>query len=354
VRARLEVLILAGGEGTRLWPLSRRNFPKPLLPLAAGASPLQRAVSLARSLAGRGHVWIVGERTLARRARRHLGPRSGVRLILEPAPRNTAAALALGAATLRRRVAAEWLLCLPADQWIRKPRTFGRVVRRVLERGSDRSLVTFGLRPSYATTGYGYIEMGASAGAGLRVARRFVEKPPARAARRYVRAGRWVWNSGMFLWRAEDFLAEVYRLMPEVGRAAAGLVAAEPEERRTALRRWHALHPVSVDHGILERARRVLVAPCDIGWQDLGSWDALAQALPEAPDGTRYAGRYRSLRGGDCLIYAPDHLTVCLGARGVGLVVTPGAILLFDRAQHQRVREVAGLLRRSPELARYR
>jgi mannose-1-phosphate guanylyltransferase len=299
-------------------------------------------------------VWIVGERSLARQARRHLGPRSRVRLIFEPAPRNTAAALALGAATVRRRAGAEWVLCLPADQWIRKPRSFARVVRRVLAHGAQRSLVTFGLRPSYATPGYGYIEVGASAGAGLRVARRFVEKPPARAAQRYVRAGRWVWNSGMFLWRAGDFLSEVERLMPEVGRAVAGLVATEPGRRRAAARDWRALDPVSVDYGILEKARRVLVAPCDIGWQDLGSWDALAQVLPRAPDGTRHFGEYRSLHGGDCLIYAPQHLTVCLGARGIGLVVTPDAILLFDRAQHQRVREVASLLRRSPELAPYR
>lgn len=350
----LHVLILAGGGGTRLWPLSREGSPKPLLPLASGQSPLRRAVSLAGRIAGAGHVWVVAETSLARRVRAHLGSGQRVRYIIEPAPRNTAAAVALAAAVVQRRAGAKWVLCLPADQWIRRPAAFAVLVKGLIARGAGEWLITFGLRPAYATPGYGYIEMGKRVASGLRTARRFVEKPPAQRAARYVRSGQWVWNSGMFLWRPRTFLNEVERLLPEVAQSVSDLLAADSRRRRAGMRRWLALRSISVDHGILEQARGVAVAPCDPGWQDLGSWDAVAAVLPRASDGTRHQGQYLSVDGRNCVVYAPEHLVVNLGAHEVGLVVTRDAVLLFDPASHQRVREVVERLGRGARLRRFR
>jgi mannose-1-phosphate guanylyltransferase len=135
--------------------------------------------------------------------------------------------------------------------------------------------------------------------------------------------------------------------------AAGGLLSDLASARRQGLRRWGALRAISVDHGILERARRVAVASCEMGWTDLGSWEELATSLARAGDGSRYDGKYLSLGGRDCLIYAPRHLTVNLGARGMGLVLTSDVALLFDRRHHQEVRRVVARLARSRSLARY-
>jgi mannose-1-phosphate guanylyltransferase len=349
----LAVLVLAGGGGTRLWPLSRAARPKPFLPLAEGVSPLRRAVALARRLAPLRAVRLVAAPRLARAARRHVGAARSVGCVVEPSPRNTAAALALGTAYCRRRLGAEWVLCLPADQWVRRPGRLEACVRRVVRSGLRGWLVTFGIRAARAHTGYGYIRAGRRLGGPLRAALRFVEKPSARRAAAMVRSGRWVWNSGMFLWRCADFLAEAARLLPRHAAAAEGIVDGGPSVRRRALRLWRSLPAISVDHGVLERARRVAVARCDMGWVDLGSWEELAASLPRAADGSRYEGRYLSVGGRDCFVYAPGTLTVNLGVRGVGLVLTPDVALMFDRRQHQRVREVVVRLARSRALSRH-
>jgi mannose-1-phosphate guanylyltransferase len=298
-------------------------------------------------------VRVVAAARLARAARAHLGRKAGVGYVVEPGPRNTAAALALGTAFCRRRLGAEWVLCLPADQWVRRPRALASCVRRIVRAAPRGWLVTFGIRAASPHTGYGYIRTGRPLGGPLRAARRFVEKPSARRATELVRSRRWVWNSGMFLWRCDDFLAEAARLLPGHVAAAEALLSSSPPARRRGRRRWGALPAVSVDHGILERARRVAVARCDMGWMDLGSWEEVAASLPRAGDGSRREGRYLSLGGRDCLIYAPRHLTVNLGARGIGLVLTPDVALIFDRRHHQEVRRVVARLARSRPLARY-
>jgi mannose-1-phosphate guanylyltransferase len=250
---------------------------------------------------------------------------------------------------------AEWILCLPADQWVRRASAFARLARRIAQdsEGRDR-LITFGMRPRFAHPGYGYIRVGKPLGKLLRRAARFVEKPPLARARRYLRSKRWLWNGGMFLWRAETFLAEVETLLPEVAGAVADLTCGIRRRRRAGLRRWRALKPLSVDHGVLEHSGRVAVAPCEVGWQDLGSWESAASIWPRASDGTRHRGGYVSIDGSDCLVYAPQQTTVNLGVQKTGLVVTQDAILIFDRSRHEQVRRVVDLLHRQPMLARYR
>ncbi len=346
MKRALHVLVLAGGGGTRLWPLSRRRNPKPFLPIARGKSPLRRAVDLALRVAGPGRVWVIAAQPILRRARAHLNPQKGIGYIAEPEPKNTAAALALGSWRVHQRAGARWVLGIPADQWVRRPRIFHNLVRRLTANRDDRSLITFGIRPRHANPGYGYIDIGRKIGPSVFEARRFVEKPPASRAARYLRRGRWVWNSGMFLWRPEAYLAELRRLMPRVAAAVGDLESGPPAVRRRGRRRWSALAPISVDHGILEHAARVAVAPCRIGWQDLGTWDCLGSLLPRAGDGTMHTGRYVSLGGQDCLVYAPCQLTVNIGVRGVGVIATPDVLLLFERGRDQHVRQAVERLKR--------
>jgi len=354
MRAPLDVVVMAGGEGTRLWPLSRRAVPKPILPLAGGPSPLQRALALGRRIAGKDRVWLVASRLLARLLRTHLGKEARVRWVFEPAACNTAAALALACATVHRRRGDGWVLCLPADQWIRKPAGLVRLVRRIVAAGARDHLVTFGIPARRPHPGYGYIEPAGRISADLHQVRRFVEKPRRSRAARYIRSGRWVWNSGMFLWPSATFLDEVRRLLPSLARVVDDLVSGKASRRKAAARAWRGLEPLSVDHGVLARARRVAVARRDIGWNDLGTWDALGESMRLAPDGSRHLGEYRSIDGADCFAYAPGRLVFNLGVRGTGLVVTADAVLLFDRRQHERIREVVERLRQDPALRRYR
>jgi len=354
MRSRLDVIVMAGGGGTRLWPLSRSGTPKPLLPVAGGASPLERALALAERIAGKNRVWLVAGRSLADRLRLHVGGRKRVRWIYEPSARNTAAALALANAVVRRHRGEGWVLCLPADQWIRKPAALARLVRRIVAAGPRDHLITFGVPAARPHPGYGYIEPAGRISGELQRVRRFVEKPQRSRALRYIHSGRWVWNSGMFLWPSATFLIEVRRLQPKLARVVEGMVEGGAQQKRAAKRGWPRLKSISVDHGIMARARRVAVACRDVGWCDLGTWDALGEAMPAASDGSRHLGLYRSIDGGDCLVYAPQRLTFNVGIRNAGLVVTPDAVLLFDRRQHERVREVVERLRREPALRRYR
>lgn len=297
-------------------------------------------------------MWIVTSAALMPALRSHLAGKR-VRWILEPAPRNTAAALALAAEVIRRRVGPCWLLCLPADQWVQQVPAFCTLVRRIISQEPFDWLITFGIPPASSNPGYGYIAPGTPLSEVLRVVRRFVEKPVAAVAKRYVASGTWLWNSGMFLWHTNRFLQEVRRLQPEITRAAERVAAGLPRPTRPTLRLWRSLRPVSVDTGVMERAAAVAVARAHIGWTDLGSWEALARTFRESPDHSRSLGRYLSVGGGHCFIYAPGRLTVNVGARGIGAVITEDAVLLFDRPQHERVREVPQRLARIPALRKY-
>ena len=346
MKDRIETLIVAGGSGSRMWPLARADSPKPFLPTAQGKSPLQRTVELAQRVTGGHRIWVVASQPMCRRIRVHLRKYGEIRSVIEPAPRDTAAAVSLGTATIRRKSSADWILCLPADQWVRKSTSLARIVRHAVLRSRGDSLVTFGIPASSARTGYGYMEIGSKSDEVFYRVRRFIEKPTAERASRLLRSGRWVWNSGMFLWRAEVFLNEVRRLLPEVYRTVEGLASGRRVERKRSLRAWKALRTISVDHGILEKAKKVVVSSSDIGWTDLGSWEALAETMARSKDGSLYIGKYLSVGGSECLVYSPKHLSVNVGVQGVGLIVTPDVVLMFKRGQDQRIRQVVGELRR--------
>ena len=270
------VIILAGGSGVRFWPLSRRDHPKQFLPLAGTTSLLRATYERVRPLVEEDRIWVVTSRRHRRRVRRELPELARGRVLAEPRARNTAPAILWAALAVARTDPEATMLVVPADAWVPRPGPYRRALTAAL-RAAEKTerLVLVGARPTRPETGYGYIEPGDSLGTGrLLAVKRFVEKPNPGRARRFVAGGRHLWNCGIFAWRTETFRAAIRRHLPELDRAFAGL---ETGRRGAAAveRAYERAPAVSVDNGVLERARNVAVIPASFPWDDLGSWGAL-------------------------------------------------------------------------------
>ena len=340
----LHVVLLAGGSGTRFWPASRRDRPKQFISLAGGEPLLLSAWRRARRLAPPRRVWVVAPAALAERVRRTLPALRADRLVLEPQPRDTAPAVALATAAVAAAAPGAIVAVFPTDQVIRDRAAFEASVRAAAAAAAEGALVCLGVSPSHPATGFGYLRCASRPRRGRATAvTRFVEKPPAARARAFLADGRYLWNAGMFVWRAERFLDELERTSPATRRA----VEAHLRGRRRA---WERAPRLSVDYAVMEHARGVRVVPLDAGWDDVGSWAAAARLREESgapPDGAVLGiDSERSVVFGES-----GRLVALLGVPGVVVVDTPDALLVVGRDSAERVREVTERLReRRPDL----
>jgi mannose-1-phosphate guanylyltransferase len=335
---RFHVVLLAGGSGTRFWPLSRSGRPKQFLPLAGPRPLLVETWRRARKLAPRERIWVVTPAALSRRVRRMLPDLGRKRLIVEPAPRDTAPAVMLACATVERADPGAVVGIFPTDHVIRAEREFVRSVRIAAREAHRGRLVCLGIRPDRPATGFGYLACASAPvkGRPVRVAR-FVEKPDLARARRFLRSGRYLWNAGMFVWRSERFLEEARRTAPNILRAVEGHLAG----RRTA---WARAQRLSVDYGVMERAKDVSVVPLEAGWDDVGSWDAAARLCEET--GVASA-RSLLVDSAGSVVFGDDRRLVALvDVPGVAVVDTPDALLVVSRGSSQDVKRVVEELRR--------
>jgi mannose-1-phosphate guanylyltransferase len=340
----VQPVILAGGSGTRLWPVSRSQYPKQFLPLTGEETLLQQT---ARRLEGLGAspplvIANVEHRFLAAEQLRAAGV-DDARVLLEPQGRNTAPAIALAALQAQAEGRDPILLILAADHHIGDAEAFRGAVDRALGLAEAGYLVTFGIVPTAPETGYGYIQQGEELGsAGARVAR-FEEKPDAATAAEYLRDGRYLWNSGMFVFRASQYLQELQRFEPAVLESCRAALEGAREDLdflRVDPDTFARAPGISVDYAVMERTERAAVTPLAAGWSDIGSWSALASVRGTDARGNAVRGDCLLEDSDSCVVDADGLLVAGLGLRNLAVVATRDAVLVADRDRVQDVKRI--------------
>lgn len=345
----LRAVILCGGSGTRLWPLSRAQYPKQFLPLIDEHSLLQATLLRLQGLPNMGVPLLVSndaQRFLVAEQLRLLDLTAEI--LLEPAARNTAPAIAAAAAwAVPRTGAATLLLVLPSDHVVQDVEAFQLAVRAAIPHAQAGRLVTFGIVPTRPETGYGYIKRGGAVEGGFAVDR-FVEKPDAETAGQYVESGEYYWNSGMFLFQAGRYLQELTNLAPDVANPAMESAASARTDLdfvRLEASAFERCRADSIDYALMEKTREGVVIPLAAGWNDIGAWDALCQEIEEDGDGNACRGDVIAYRTENSLIRAESRLVATVGVSGLIVVETADAVLVASKECAQDVKYVVERLK---------
>ena len=339
-------VILAGGHGTRFWPASRRDRPKQFLNIPGPRSLLQETVDRLTTVVKRSHIFVITNKEYSAILREQIRgfriPASNI--LLEPAPKNTAPAIAWAAARIHRRDSEAILGVFPSDHIIANRAAFQRVFRKAVRLAGRDVLVTMGIVPTRPETGYGYLQTapaGAKSKKFLKV-RRFIEKPSSARARRFLRRKNYFWNSGMFVWKTETILEEIKTHLPSVARFF------ERHRSPAAVKKnWSRLPAISIDYGVLEKSGRVAAVPApSLGWSDLGSWEALAEIAAGDKQGNVLQGDVLALDCRGNFIRTDKRLVAAADLRDLIVIDTPDALLVCPKSSSQKVKQIVERLKK--------
>jgi mannose-1-phosphate guanylyltransferase len=343
----LHAIIMAGGSGTRFWPKSRRARPKQLLRLAGDSTMLQQTVARIETLVARERILIITGADQAAATRAQLPDLPAENVIAEPAPRDTAPCVGLAAGLVARRDPAGTMIVMPADHVIEPTAAFQRTVQAAADVVADHpsALLTFGIKPTRPETGYGYIERDAllETRNGIPVYQviQFREKPDRPTAEAFLAAGRFVWNSGIFVWRAGTILDELRSHRPHLAAALAPILRAldTPDEAETMARLFPQLERISIDKAVMEHASNVCVLEVPFDWNDVGDWRALASLLPRDAVGNAMDGHVLALDTTNSIIISDDGgLVAALGVDDLVIVHSGKATLVAKKDQLDKLK----------------
>ena len=341
-------VLLAGGSGTRLWPLSTRRLPKQFLQLGEAGSLLQQSAERLKGIAPSDRLWVVCGEGHAAAAQSQLPQLPASHWIIEPMARNTLAAIALAALHLQARDPEAVMGIFPADHFIPAgdiPRFQSDLKLAIRVASEDKALVTFGIPPRTPATGFGYLERGASfsreGGVTFEV-KAFHEKPKAEVAESYLKKGNYDWNSGMFVWELSTFFEELQRAQPKMAEAFESLALhwSEPGFPRRVREVFEGLPDLSVDYGLMEKADKVRLVPASFGWDDVGSLAALEKILPTDAAANHTEGPAYIMEGKGNLVMARSKPVVLLGMENCIVIETEDAVLVLPKDRDQDVKKV--------------
>ena len=346
--ALLQPVLLSGGTGTRLWPLSREAYPKQFLPLAGDETMVQATWRRVAPLAGAAPIVVANEehRFLVAEQLRQIGAPTPA-IVLEPVGRNTAPAIAAAALQALATGDDPLLLVLPSDHVVRNEAGFRDAVSAACAAAEAGALVTFGIVPDAPETGFGYIQ--AEAGEGVRRVLRFVEKPDAPTAQSYLDEGGYYWNSGMFLFRASRYLEELGKFKPGIVASVSAAFAAAKRDGdfiRLDKEAFAASPSDSIDYAVMEKTSDAKVLPVDIGWNDVGSWSALWEVAERDADGNAHRGDVIAVDSRNTYAYA-QRLVALVGVDDIVVVETDDAVLVAHKDRVQEVKQVVAQLKQS-------
>lgn len=350
-------VIMAGGGGTRLWPVSRKEKPKQLLPLLGQETLFQSTIQRLENLFPHERILVVTVEEQAREMRLQAPQIPEENYIIEPAPRGTASVVGLAAAVLYKRDVKAEMAVLPSDHFIRNRDLFHYLLNAAFDVAEDGYLVTLGITPSQPSTAYGYIQQGEPLNGQYKYptykVKRFIEKPDEQAAQQLLRTGDHSWNSGMFIWRADAILMEIDKQMPALGGALKKISSAWGTDQQDAVlnEHWPNLEIETVDYGIMENAERVAVLPAGgLGWSDVGMWSSLFEVL--LPDMNGNIATNSSLHLAhethNTLVYGGggDRLVVTIGVDDMVIIDTGDVLMVCKSDQSQKVKDVVEHLRK--------
>jgi len=346
---RLYALILSGGAGTRLWPLSRRGRPKQFLELVGEGTLLEATVERVSALVPPERVFVVAPPEHRALIHEQLPDLAVDHLVIEPYPRGNAAAIGLAMAALHAFDPEAVVAVLPSDHVVRNGGAFRNVLLSATAAAELGYIVTLGITPTGPDTGFGYIEAGdrlaVDGPVPVHDVKRFIEKPKRESAERMVAAGGHFWNAGMFVWRVSVVLEAFRAHLPRTAKAIDALIEAVGSTRyeQVLADAWEETERTTIDYGIAEKATNVAVVPADIGWSDIGSWPRLAQL---APDGGRDAGEPVTHASSGNYVHAPGKVVALVGVDDLVVIDTPDALLVASKERAEEVKAIVDRLER--------
>jgi len=355
---KIHAVIMVGGAGTRLWPVSRAARPKQMMKVGREESLLDGTYARAKALAGE-NVLVVGTAKLGKVIREDLPDLPEEKLVLEPEGRDTAACVGLAAVHVARSSPDDVIVMMPADHIVEPVDSFVRVARTAAAVASqEKCLVSIGVVPRFAATGYGYVHRGEAvkasngsdfAAKAFRV-RSFREKPGDETAKRYVDSGEYYWNAGIFAWTAGAILAEIEAHLPEHHAKLSEIASAlgTPKAKKVADKVYPTIPRISIDYGVMEKAKSVAVVEADFDWDDVGSWTAFAEHVERDADGNAVEGEFLGIDARECIVIGHGHkgkLVAAVGVEDLVIVDTPDALLVMPRSRDQDVKKVVAKLK---------